>query len=470
MSESQNDQKNSTSNTNSVKDAQAERAIRKSNISLAEQRRSGRVLGFVGLSTFGHVAILVALAAVPMAVHEMNSGDNKPAGAGEVSMIDVSGTSASVTAGALTAPKENSTVEVSVMTDAASDIAMSPTAKTEIKPEVKKPMPVEAAVVPLPAKKVAVEKALPAKKQPAQKAVVKATPKAPRATEQAQVVAPEIMTEEAQEAPPVLLANPPSDDEPQAERQERPAEIAQAVAAPAVEAAPVEEEKPERIAEKTPEKPADKPADKPVAAFLPTPKKVETKPEPVEEPAQTVADEPKEEVVAAAPVAASKSSAAESDDSANDGATNEKQGDPTAAAGESSKSSMAATNTTGNRSGQGDKGQGGTVGAMTGPIRDASELKALNGNPNPVYPPRDRLAHKEGTAVILGRVSPDGRVVEATIEKSSGSQNMDNASIQAFRGWRFQAGQQGWVRKPFQFRLVGEAKEIAAPLGKGLKR
>lgn len=443
MSESQNDQKNSTfksqSGSNSANDTMAERAVRKSNISLAEQRRSGRVLGFVGLSTFGHVAILVALAAVPMAVHEMNSGDNKPAGAGEVSMIDVSGTSASVTAGAPTPPKENSTVEVSVMTDAASDIAMSPTAKIEIEPEVKKPAPVEAAVV-----------SLPEKKKPAPKAVVKVAPKAPRATEQAQVAPPEILTEEAQEAPPVLLANPPSDDEPQSER---PAEIAQ-------------EAEPEKIAEQTPEKPADKP----VAAFLPTPKKVETKPEPVEEPAQTVADEPNEEVVAAAPIAASQSSAVKNDDSSNESTTNEKQGDPSAQSGDLSKSSTAAANTTGDGSGQGDKGQGGTVGAMAGPIRDASELKALNGNPNPVYPARDRLAHKEGTAVILGRVSPDGRVVEATIEKSSGSQNMDNASIQAFRGWRFQAGQQGWVRKPFQFRLVGEAKEVAAPLGKGLKR
>lgn len=115
-------------------------------------------------------------------------------------------------------------------------------------------------------------------------------------------------------------------------------------------------------------------------------------------------------------------------------------------------------------------GNGGGGAGITGPIRDASDLRALSGNPNPVYPARDRLARREGVAVILGQVLPDGRIGKLAIEQSSGSAEMDAASVQAFKRWRFQPGQQGWVRKPFQFQLIGDAQEVPAQLGKTLKR
>ncbi len=121
--------------------------------------------------------------------------------------------------------------------------------------------------------------------------------------------------------------------------------------------------------------------------------------------------------------------------------------------------------------GIGESGSGPGAGlVINGPIRDAGELRALSGNPNPVYPARDRLKRKEGTAVILGQIQPDGRVGRVVLEKSSGSKEMDLESAKAFKSWRFQAGQAGWVRKPFQFRLVGNAKEVPAPLGEVLKR
>jgi TonB family protein len=116
-------------------------------------------------------------------------------------------------------------------------------------------------------------------------------------------------------------------------------------------------------------------------------------------------------------------------------------------------------------------GAGSGVGDLVnGPIRDAGELRALPGNPNPIYPARDRLRRKEGVAVILGQITADGRVGRVVLEKSSGSKEMDLESAKAFRSWRFQAGQAGWVRKPFQFRLVGQAKEVPSPLGGVLKR
>jgi periplasmic protein TonB len=226
--------------------------------------------------------------------------------------------------------------------------------------------------------------------------------------------------EEAQDAPPVLLANPPSDDG---------QEVATAQAEP--------EPAPELVAE--------------------------PQEDPQEEPAEEVDSVP--EVAEVAPIPA-KSESAKMAEAKTAEPSVEKSEESTPVGG----AAIDAQKATAQQPGQNGQGQSGNQGAFAGPIRDASELKALSGNPNPVYPARDRLARKEGTAVILGRVSPEGRVVEATLEKSSGSANMDAASIQAFRGWRFQAGQQGWVRKPFQFRLVGDAREVPAPLGKGLRR
>jgi TonB family protein len=405
MNDSQRDTQDSKSN--GVDHSQAQRAVRASNISLAEQRRSGRTLGFLGLSTVGHVAILVALASMPMAVHEINGGNSQPGHDGEISMIDSNSeaaASAVISSSAIRSPKETSTVEVSVMTDDSSEIAMSKAATPALKPEPK----VQSAVVPLPEKKTVTEK-----KQPATTPVAKVAESAP--------VTPEpVLMEEAQDAPPVLLANPPSDDG---------QEVATAQAEP--------EPAPELVAE--------------------------PQEDPQEEPAEEVDSVP--EVAEVAPIPA-KSESAKMAEAKTAEPSVEKSEESTPVGG----AAIDAQKATAQQPGQNGQGQSGNQGAFAGPIRDASELKALSGNPNPVYPARDRLARKEGTAVILGRVSPEGRVVEATLEKSSGSANMDAASIQAFRGWRFQAGQQGWVRKPFQFRLVGDAREVPAPLGKGLRR
>ncbi len=374
----------------------AERAVRSTNISLADQRRSGRTLGFLGLSTFGHVAILVALAAMPAAIQEIQGGGNESSGAGGVTMTDsTTGLATDISAGMAPSQPAKS-VEVSVMTDESSDITRI---VTEL--PLKKELPQKTALsqpVELPKKKE-----LPPKSKATATAVTKPIVESP---------------EQAEEAPPVLLANPPSDDEP------APAAAAAVAATESVT---------ESVSEDT------------------APQIEET----VETPASPVEPETVESANEAEPSSAIQAVQSElrvSERSESNSGTNN-----------------AGTGLENSSSGSDNSGSG-AAGAFAGPIRDASELKALGGNPNPIYPARDRLARKEGTAIILGRISPDGRVVETTLEKSSGSANMDAASIQAFRGWRFQAGQQGWVRKPFQFRLVGEAKEVPAPLGKGLKR
>lgn len=115
-------------------------------------------------------------------------------------------------------------------------------------------------------------------------------------------------------------------------------------------------------------------------------------------------------------------------------------------------------------SGQGD-GAGAGLAAVQGPIRDAGTLKALSNNPNPQYPVQDRLKRNEGTTTLLGQVTEEGKVKRVLVEKTSGSKEMDIESAKAFKDWKFESGQAGWVRKPFQFRLVGETKELPAKLG-----
>lgn len=173
---------------------------------------------------------------------------------------------------------------------------------------------------------------------------------------------------------------------------------------------------------------------------------------PISEP-ETAAEPGPEAATEAAPVAAASTLPPQ-----------EAEGDGDGGRGGSASQSEPAT-------GIGESGSGPGAGlVINGPIRDAGELRALPGNPNPVYPARDRLKRKEGTAVILGQIQPDGRVGRVVLEKSSGSKEIDLESAKAFKSWRFQAGQAGWVRKPFQFRLVGNAKEVPAPLGEVLKR
>lgn len=379
--------------------------------SLEETRRGSRTFGCVGFSIVAHLAFLAALAVIPETILS-HGGDNAGGReSGAVSLVDSSAPSSdsvaspAATAGGTTASANTESPEASVLTDPQSDIVMPAETAVVVKPKVK----VEAAVI------------APAPQKPAPKPVVaakvpqKSTPQPVAKTEDAT----RPVMEEENEPAPVLLANPPSDDQ----------EAFDAKAEPVVEEE--EQQQPEPV--------------KPVAVV----KKEEPKAEKL-----AVVAAPSKGENESSKVQSSKSASEASDENASSGGTGGQGG----------------TATNAGDKGEANEGSGESSGAVAGPIRDASELKALSGNPNPVYPARDRLARKEGTSVILGRVSADGRVSEVTVERSSGSAQMDSASAQAFRSWRFQGGQQGWVRKPFQFKLVGDAKEVPAPLGKTLKR
>ncbi len=98
------------------------------------------------------------------------------------------------------------------------------------------------------------------------------------------------------------------------------------------------------------------------------------------------------------------------------------------------------------------------------PVRDARSLIAMSGNPKPVYPLQDKIAGRQGTAVLVAKVKQDGTVENVTLEKTSGSKMMDDSAAAAFRSWKYQPGQEGYVRLPVQFLLVGDAKIIPAQL------
>lgn len=398
---------------------------------LAEDRVFGRRAGFIGFSILAHLALLAGIMMnsnlVP-ALREIGGGDGQLQGAGseaagnntEISIVEVSD------AGTPLSPPSNA----GVMTDTSSEIALPKEASTSKPAEKPAEKPVEKSVEK-PAEKPAekpVEKVAktpePKKLAPVVAAEIPAAP--PETSEQ---VDQEVDQQEVspQETPPTLLATPPVDS---GSEQAAPISEPETAAEPETELATAAALAPESA-----------PAPQAMPETAP-----ETTPETAAEPGPEAATE-------AAPVAAASTLPPQ-----------EAEGDGDGGRGGSASQSEPAT-------GIGESGSGPGAGlVINGPIRDAGELRALPGNPNPVYPARDRLKRKEGTAVILGQIQPDGRVGRVVLEKSSGSKEMDLESAKAFKSWRFQAGQAGWVRKPFQFRLVGNAKEVPAPLGEVLKR
>lgn len=114
------------------------------------------------------------------------------------------------------------------------------------------------------------------------------------------------------------------------------------------------------------------------------------------------------------------------------------------------------------------QGRGNGYGAPTGSqmvVIDASLRKPLAGNAKAIYPQQDRIAHRQGTAVLIGRVSPDGRITGVAVERGSGSVFMDRAAIDAFQKWRFAPGSEAVVRQPFNFVLTGQEQVVPARLG-----
>jgi protein TonB len=93
------------------------------------------------------------------------------------------------------------------------------------------------------------------------------------------------------------------------------------------------------------------------------------------------------------------------------------------------------------------------------PVIEAKEGANYLKNPRPAYP---HLAMREGwTGSILlhVRVLPTGRAGEITVQKSSGHRVLDDAAVDAVKGWTFMPATQGgspvagWANVPIEFQL-----------------
>jgi protein TonB len=84
-------------------------------------------------------------------------------------------------------------------------------------------------------------------------------------------------------------------------------------------------------------------------------------------------------------------------------------------------------------------------------------------NPAPSYPLASRRAGEQGTVTLRVRVSPDGLATRVAVERSSRSQHLDAAALEAVKAWRFTPARRGadavesWMLVPIVFRLEGSS-------------
>ena len=95
--------------------------------------------------------------------------------------------------------------------------------------------------------------------------------------------------------------------------------------------------------------------------------------------------------------------------------------------------------------------------AVAPPAFNAAYLR----NPAPRYPPVARRSGEQGTVTLRVLVTPEGLPARVDLERTSGSVHLDNAALEAVKGWRFTPARrgseavEGWVLVPIVFRLEG---------------
>ena len=105
----------------------------------------------------------------------------------------------------------------------------------------------------------------------------------------------------------------------------------------------------------------------------------------------------------------------------------------------------------------GRKGKGqklNAIPAYDGPkISNSRSLRQQGGNRPPQYPVVDRIRKNTGTVMVLGFVNKEGRVSNVQVDSSTGTRRMNTSAMMAFKKYRFQKGQEGWVKMPFEYTL-----------------
>ncbi len=74
-------------------------------------------------------------------------------------------------------------------------------------------------------------------------------------------------------------------------------------------------------------------------------------------------------------------------------------------------------------------------------------------NPRPEYPREARKFGWEGTVLLIIQVLPDGNTGKIEIKESSGYSVLDQAAVQAIRGWRFTPAQRQGISVPATIEL-----------------
>jgi periplasmic protein TonB len=91
----------------------------------------------------------------------------------------------------------------------------------------------------------------------------------------------------------------------------------------------------------------------------------------------------------------------------------------------------------------------------TGPVSMSSAKARALFSPRPEYPYEARRQKKTGSGVCVLNIDPSGNVSDADMAQSTGSPILDNATVSAFRRWRFQPGAFSKVRVPITYTLTG---------------
>ena len=109
------------------------------------------------------------------------------------------------------------------------------------------------------------------------------------------------------------------------------------------------------------------------------------------------------------------------------------------------------------RAGPARESEGAAGDKTTPPVFNAAYLR----NPEPRYPVSARRRGEQGTVLLKVLVTREGGAASVNVEKSSGSSALDQAALDAVKGWRFVPARQGahpveaWVLVPIVFRLEG---------------
>ncbi|KPN20339.1 hypothetical protein AO715_10695 [Xanthomonas sp. Mitacek01] len=96
----------------------------------------------------------------------------------------------------------------------------------------------------------------------------------------------------------------------------------------------------------------------------------------------------------------------------------------------------------------------------TAPARPADREARPVAQPEIPYPPAAARSREEGSLVLLVQVDANGNATDVTVEKRSGSRDLDRAAQQAVRDWKFEPAIKGGkptasaVRVPIDFTLA----------------